>query len=211
MAVFAGVAVNVKILRYVVGNEALPMRLLARARRVRVDYHAVDGNKCDLYTWEVSGQAYNLCARLEENESYDPGLAQDEDHSFPKAHSTVDREKRKDGTYNLRADLFKLVYTCAEPGNKFRDDVLQRYPSLAEDASRSPVWKLELIFEKALNLNYPAWINQQRAILQEFFFPWDYRDREVRHTFRCRGRVSPSPPFPFFFLGPRSGLFPFVP
>jgi len=38
---------------------------------------------------------------------------------------------------------------------------------------------MNVVFLKPVDVVYAADYNQQRAILTEFFFPWDFQDREV--------------------------------
>ncbi|EDQ90241.1 uncharacterized protein MONBRDRAFT_7332 [Monosiga brevicollis MX1] len=79
------------------------------------------------------------------------------------------RDKKWKKHQVLSTRMVKFGYTMTEPG----------LVANQEPDHPPPTWRLDLDFDDDVDIGYPASLNQQRAFLQEFFYPWDYRDRKA--------------------------------
>lgn len=82
------------------------------------------------------------------------------------------------GIFTGKKKRFREAVTCSDVQVEYYQAVAGIVTS--NDMQREPPrWEMTVVFKKAVDIVYGADYNQQRSILTEFFYPWDFQDREI--------------------------------
>eukprot|EP00050_Salpingoeca_kvevrii_P020982 m.104894 g.104894 ORF g.104894 m.104894 type:complete len:4069 (-) comp9118_c0_seq1:256-12462(-) len=155
--------IRINVGRFVVGNSQLPSTLFALLRRASLFVGTEQDNPCDLYTLVVRGKIHSIKARLTATQSYSPSI------DMPPCFKHVGNEKKKGSSkdQHLKITEVNVEYFQAVPG--------QYQPGHPRN-SEPPRWEARLTLEQ-LDATLPTNLNEQRQLMQEFFFPTDFLDR----------------------------------